>query len=128
MMIDVWKMCLIGINNWLCLRVMMIVFDSVLRITIFVFFVVRVDSNQIIIFGILVEVLSLGDFGSSVINLKLQFFYVLVKFFRLFFSLLLLFCGHKICPNQIRFWWFTLFCIFFYVLNILFLAGMLIDL
>ena len=129
MMIDAWKiMSLIWIDNGLCMRVMMIVFDSVFYIVIFIFFTVRVDSNWIVIVGILIEVLSLGDFRSGVINLKLKFFYVLVKFLWLFFSLLLLFCCHKIQSNHLGFWWFALFYIFFNTLNLLFLIGMWIDL
>ena len=72
MMIDAWKiMSLIWIDNGLCMRVMMIVFDSVFYIAIFIFFIVWVDSNWVVIVSILIEVLSLGDFGSGVINLKL---------------------------------------------------------
>lgn len=128
MMIDVRKISLIWIDNGLCLWVMMIVFDSALYVPIFIFFIVWVDSNWVVIVSILIEVLSLGDFGSGVINFKLKFFYVLVKFLWLFFSLLLLFCCHKIHSNHIGFWWFALFHIFFCILNILFLICMLIDL
>lgn len=71
MMIDVRKISLIWVDNGLCLGVMMIVFDSVFYIAIFIFFIVWVDSNWVVIVSILIEVLSLGDFGSSVINFKL---------------------------------------------------------